>query len=264
MSNTFSIRRFMLLFKKTIMEKPWQMLGFIILLLALVIIAYVTLKKIWDFSAAQNLCFCWGLSIGSFFIASFVFGNFNNNANGSSYLLLPVSYFEKWLCGILIAGILYPLIFLIFFHVMDIAFVAAYHNSLDPTSPSYKQQYESIFTFDLNGNVAWKIYPIFFILTGGSFTGALYFNKIPIIKTAIALCALFLILYGFNWLIANILFDNVDEAGLYDHVSLAIGKETGTLLLPSKLESFLHYALSYVMPAILWFLPLLRLREKEF
>ena len=66
-----------------------------------------------------------------------------------------------------------PAIFLLFYHLLDIGFVAAYHNSLDPNSLFYKQQYESVYTFDLNGRIAWKVYAMFLLLTGAMLTGAL-------------------------------------------------------------------------------------------
>ena len=264
MNNTFNTNRFGLLFKKTIAERPIQTIGVTVLLLFLSFILYVVAKKLSGFGAAQNLTFIWGLPGGGFFLASFVFGYFNNNASGASYLTLPASYFEKWLCSILITGVLYPLIFLIFYHLIDLAFVSAYHNSLDPTSVFYKQQYERVYTFDLNGIVAWKVYSLFLMLTGSMLTGALYFNKIPFIKTGITVCIVLFVIVGLNWIIATVLFRNVNDAAPYDHVTLAMGKEQGTLILPSGIENFFHYSMAFVIPAILWILPLSRLREKEF
>ena len=264
MNNTFSPKRFSLLFKKTIAERPMQNIGVIALLLILSLILYVAAKELVGFNPAQNLTFIWGLAGGSFFLASFTFGYFSSNASGTSYLTLPASFFEKWLCGILIAGVLYPVVFLLFYHLIDVIFVTAYHNSLDPTSLFYKQQYESIFTFDLSGIVAWKVYSIFLLLTGAMLTGGLYFNKTAFIKTGITVCLVFIILYGLNWVIATMLFGTINDAGIYDHVTIAVGKEEGTLLLPSNIESFFHYGTLYFVPAVLWLLPLSRLKEKEF
>ncbi|HEU0063429.1 MAG TPA: hypothetical protein VFQ58_00295, partial [Flavisolibacter sp.] len=200
----------------------------------------------------------------AFFLSSFVFGYFNTNSIGSSYLTLPVSFFEKWLCGVLIVGLFYPAIFVVFYHLMDTLFVEAYHKSLDPTSLFYKQQYESVYSFELNGPTAWKVYSLFLLLSGAMLTGSLYFNKMPFIKTGITLCIVLIAFFGLNWMIATILFGNIKDAGLYDHVTLIVGRETGTLILPMKVEKFFHYSMTYVMPSVLWFLPLIRMREKEF
>ena len=264
MNEVFNIKRFIQLVKKTIIERPIHTIGVTVLLLFLSFMLYVISKKILGFGPAQNLTFIWGLAGGGCFLSSFVFGYFNNRANGSSYLTLPVSFFEKWLCGILIAGVVFPVLFLLFFHAMDVLFVAAYHHSLDPSSPFYKQQYEMVYTFDLNGIIAWKVYSLFLLLTGFMFTGGLYFNKIPFIKTAIAFCVVFFVVFGLNWLIADMLFNNVNDAWPFDHVALAVGRQEGALILPSNIQNIFHYGMAFIIPAILWLLPLQRLREKEF
>jgi hypothetical protein len=263
MNNTFSIRRFGFLFKKTIAERTLQTVGVIGLLLVLSLILYAAAKELIGYRAAQSLTFIWGFAGGGCFLASFAFGYFNTNSIGSSYLTLPASYLEKWLCGILIC-ILFATAFLVFYHLMDMAFVAAYLNGLDKTSLFYKQQYESLDTFDLNGRIAWKVYSMFLILTGSMLTGAFYFNKAPFIKTAISICIVFLFLFGLNWMIAKMLFGDIVDAGLYNHVTVPVGKEEGVLLLPSHMGDMFRYSTSYIIPVILWFLPLLRLREKEF
>lgn len=264
MNNTFSIKRFGLLFKKTIAERPMQTIGVTVLLLILSFILYAAAKAIAGFNAAQNLTFIWGLTGGSFLLAFFVFGYFSSNASGTSYLTLPASSFEKWLCGIIIAGVFYPVIFLIFYYLTDLAFVTAYHNSLDPSSLFYKQQYESVYLFNLNGIIAWKVYTIFFFLTGAMLTGALYFNKAAFIKTGITICLVLLVGYGLNWFMAKALFGDINDAWPFLHVVLAVGSQEGTIQLPSAIDNFFHYSMSYVIPAIFWVLPLIHLREKEF
>jgi hypothetical protein len=264
MNDLFSAKRFVWFFKKTIAERPLQTAGAVGVLLVLSFITYVVAKKFMDFAPAQNLTFMWGLTGGGFFLSSFVFGYFGSNASGSSYLTLPVSFFEKWLCAILIAGILYPFIFLLFYHLMDAAFVAAFHRGLDPNSIFYKREYESVYTFNLTGLLARKVYSLFLLLAGCMLTGSLYFNKIPFIKTGIAICAAIFIIFGTNWLLAIALFNNVAGVGPYDHVEIFVGKDTAALILPARVERFFYIGVEYAMPGVLWFLPLLRLREKEF
>jgi hypothetical protein len=264
MNDTFNITRFVRLLKKTLLEKPVQMFGFTGLLLAIVFILYVVAKTIGGFGNAQNLTFIWGLPVSSGFFASIVFGYFSTNASGSSYLTLPASHFEKWACGILIAGILYPAIFLLFFRIIDSSFVAVFHNSLDTGSPFYKEQYESVYIFDFNGVIAWRVYPLFFLLTGFTFTGSLYFNKIAFIKVAICLCILWLGLLGINYLIARLMFPNVTDAAVFNHVAIAVGKEEASIELPGWAGKTFAYSLGFVLPALLWLLSFTRLREKEF
>jgi hypothetical protein len=264
MNDTFNTKRFLRLLKKTLLERPVQMFGFAGLLLAVVFIMYVLAKAIGGFESAQNLSFIWGLPVSSCFFASLVFGYFATNASGSSYLTLPASHFEKWLCGILIAGILYPIIFLLFFRIMDSSFVSLFHNSLDPASPFYKEQFESVYIFDFNGTLAWRVYPMFFLLTGASFVGAFYFNKIAFIKVAIVIAILIISVVVLNLLMAKITFGNIVDAGPFNHVTLSVEKEEVSIMMPGAINKIFYYSLSFVLPAILWLLAFTRLREKEF
>lgn len=264
MNNVFNVNRFGRLFKKTLLERPVQMFGLTALLLTLILILYVVAKTLSGFGAAQNLSFIWGLPGGSFILASFVFGYFSSNASGSSFLTLPASHFEKWLCGVLIVGILYPVIFLLFYHLIDVSFVTLYHNSLDTSSPFYKEQYESVYTFNLNGAVAWKVYPMFLFYTGAMFLGSFYFNKTAFIKTAIAICILLIAIVGLNWLLAKIFFGSFNDAGVFNHIVIPVGKDEGNIELPDNVINIFNYSLFYIIPAILWVLSFMRLREKEF
>lgn len=264
MNNTFDLKRFGLLLKKALLERPMQMIGFPGLLLTVVLILYVVIKALSGFDIAQRISFFVGLVGGSFFLASFVFGYFLSNARGSSFLTLPASHFEKWLCGILIPGVFYPIVFLIFYYYIDTAFVALYHKSLDLASPFYKQVYESVYTFDLNGIIARNVFIMFFIYTGAMLLGSLYFNKASVIKTAIALCLIFLLIFGSNWLFATMLFGNIDDAAALGHVAIPVGKEVGVIELPAGFAKIFKYLFLYVGPACFWLLSFTRLREKEF
>lgn len=264
MNNTFNIKRFSWLVKKTFLERPVQIFGFTGLLLTLVFILYYIAKTLSGFGTAQNLSFIYGLPIGSCLLSSIVLGYFSTNASGSSFLTLPASNFEKWLCAILIACVLYPAIFLIFYRIMDAGFVNLYHSSLDVSSPFYKEQYESVYIFSFNGIVAGKVYQSFFFFTGAMLVGSLYFNKQPFIKSAISICILSMSIVGINWLMAKSFFGEFNGAGAFNHVTIPVGKEEGTIELPDVVAKIFTYSIWFVIPGLLWILSFTRLREKEF
>jgi hypothetical protein len=264
MNDIFSVKRFGLLLKKTLFERPIQFFGYTGLMLLFIFIVYAFVKSQIGFQPAQNLSFIWGLAGGGCFLASFVFSHFSSNASGSSFLTLPASTFEKWLCGAVIAGVLYPLVFLIFFRIMDISFVAIYHNHLDPGSPSYKTQYNSVYIFPLNGLVAGRVFPMFVFLAGAMMVGSLYFNKVSFIKVAIAICLVMVTGFSLNWAIARIFFGNINDAGPFNHVTIPVGKEEGFLELPKTMANIYFYFFVYIIPAVLWLISYIRLREKEF
>lgn len=264
MNNTFHTRRFAWLFRKSLMERPVQMFGFTGLIFALILILYTIVKALFGFNAAQNISFIWGMAGGGCFLASLVFLYFTTNAGGSSYLTLPASHFEKWLCGVLIVGIIYPAIFLLFYRGMDFIFVSIYRHQLDPTSPYYKSQLDSVNIFPFDGLIAWKVYSMFLFLAGSMLLGAFYFNKVTFIKVALVVVTICIGGTILNWLIVKFIFENASDATPFHSVEIHTGKDYGTLLLPATLDRFFDFMLFYFFPGLLWLLALVRLKEKEF
>jgi len=264
MNNIFNTQRFGLLLKKTLLERPVQLLGFTAMSYALTLIIYIAAKSFMFIGAAPHLSFIWGFLLGSSFLASSVFGYFSTNASGSSYLSLPASHLEKWLCGALIAGVIYPILFLVFYRLVDITFVSIYHKGLDPESPFYKRDYESVYLFDFMGNIAMDTYRLFLLMTGAALVGSLYFNKLPFIKVMMGMCLLCLGVMGLNIVIAKLMFDNVADAAPFSHVTLSVGKEEASIDLPERVGQVFQFSLWYVLPAVLWLLSFTRLKEKQF
>lgn len=127
MNNIFQFSRFFYLFRKTVLERPVQIFGIVILNLIVVLLMYAFLRNILGWAPTQNLTFIWGFVFGGCYLSASVFSYFTTNATGSSYLTLPASHLEKWLCGILITWVLYVIVFLLYYKAVDYAFVSYYH-----------------------------------------------------------------------------------------------------------------------------------------
>ena len=264
MNNVFNIKRFGWYFRKTLLEKPVQFLGFMVLILVVDFLIYAVVRFMSFFDVAQSAAFIIGLIGGGCFLASFVYAHFSSNASGSSFLTLPASQFEKWLCGILITGVLYVIIFLLFFRAMDAIFIAIYHNGLDPKAPFYKENYDAVQLFPFDEFVANKTYMMFLNFAGGMLIGSLYFNKAPFIKVALITCGVCLGAFFLNLLIANLFLKNVQSAFPYFMAWIMQGKERGRLELPENTLKTVTIVFQYAIPFILWSLAYVRLREKEF
>jgi hypothetical protein len=264
MKNTFNARRFALLLRKTLFEKPVQMFGFTGLIFLFILIVYYLMKTYVGFMGAQNLSFLWGFVGGDFLLAAFVFNYFSSGASGSSYLTLPVSNLEKWLTAFVIVAVLYPLTFMIFYRIMDAAFVLAYHKSLDPGGPFYKQMYEAVYEFSFNSRLARQCYTMAAALSGFMLIGSLYFNKGALIKVALGICIFCFGMYGLNYLFANMMFKNLNDAFPFLYVGILVGKETGSVDLPQSVHDPIWYFINFGLPVILWAVAFIRLREKEF
>jgi hypothetical protein len=264
MNNTFDLQRFGWLFKKTILERPMQLLGLSGLSLVIVFFSYVFLRYMAGFDEAQNGSFMLGLVAGGCFLASTMYAYFSNNAMGSSFLTLPASHFEKWLCGVLLIGVFYVLGFLLFFRVLDTVFVEMYYRSLDVNGPYYKELREQVQIFPYTEFVAQKGFLMFLNFVGAMLIGSFYFNKTSFIKVAFLICGFWLSIFLINLFIANMMMENVDNAMPYLGVWIKKGTEEGRIDLPENFQKVIDVLSWVVLPSILWLLAYQKLREKEF
>jgi hypothetical protein len=264
MNNTFNLQRFSWFFKKTILERPMQLLGLAGLSLVIVFFSYVFLRYMAGFDEAQNGSFILGLVGGGCFLASTVYAYFSNNAMGSSFLTLPASQFEKWLCGILLVGVIYVVVFLLFFRVLDTVFVELFYRSLDPNAPFYKERMEQVQVFSYTEFVAKKGFLMFINFAGAMLIGSFYFNKTSFIKVSFLICGFWLGAFLINLFIAKTMMDNVDNAMPYYGLWINKGLDTGRIELPENIQKVIDFVSWVIVPTILWLLAYQKLREKEF
>lgn len=264
MNDTFNLTRFGLLFKKVILERPVQLVGLTGLVLAFTLILYSLVLYSIDYNPAQNLSFIWGLAGGGTVLSAFIFNYFNTNASGAAYLTLPASALEKWLCGVLIAGVLFLLIFLGFFRAMDYIFITTYRDGLDHSSPLYKKLYDHVYVYPfLGNNVAMKVFVMWANFSGVMLLGSLYFNRVAIVKVALAVCIIIGAIYFLNLAVASALFKHVDVAFPYYTVLIKVRSEVGVINLPHSAGQVSDIFINFIMPATLWVTAFVRLKEKE-
>lgn len=262
MNDIFNFRRFRLYFIKTILERPAQILGTFALSFSVVILIYFLLKSIGNFEVAQLLSFTIGLVGGGCLLASLVFGYFSDMAGGASYLTLPVSTFEKWLCGTLLVG-LYLGCFLFFFRGLDSFFVHLYHNSLNRQDARYKEQYDAVYIFTFFGE-SLEVFVFFLNAAASMLVGSLYFNKVSFIKVALVMCAIYFFTFLLNYGISSILFKDIVRSFPFHNVSIQNGNEMGVLVMPSIWNQLYDVIALYILPTILLGVSFIRLKEKEF
>lgn len=263
MNDILSLSRFGWLIRKLFIEKTASVFGSMLLCFIVTLVFYGMLMLLQGIAEAQNDAFLVGLILGGALMASVVFGYFSNDATGVSFLTLPASVLEKWLSGIMIIG-LYFFLFLVYFRLIDLAFVAQYHHNLNTHSPYYKEQYELVNILRFTDSTAAQSFTMFFNFTGIMMLGALFFNKAAFIKTALVICSILVAGFLLNLLIINLLIKNVQTAFPFSIVWLWVGKERARLDLSPENADIVKIAFRFVLPAILWVLSLLRLKEKEF
>jgi hypothetical protein len=262
MNNVFRYRRFRLYFVKTVLERPTQILGTFVLSFSVTTLVYFLFKTTANIEVAQLMSFSIGLVGGGCLLASLVYGYFSDAGNSASYLTLPVSIFEKWLCGFILVGIIYLGLFLLFFRGLDLFFVHQFHNSLNRSDARYHDQYDSVYVFTYFGESLATF--IFFLNTASAMMlGSLYFNKVSFIKVSLIICGIFFFTIMLNYGICSILFKDMIRCFPFHNVNIKNGDDWGVITMPSSFDRLYDLLAIYILPAILLILSFIRLKEKE-
>lgn len=263
MKDTFNLYRFTLLFKKTILERPMQLLGLmaLVLIISFGFFSFFAYFKQWE--SAHALAFIWGYVGGGIILSSVIFANFNTNASGSAYLMLPASSFEKWLCGIFIAGVMFTIIFLGFYRLMDFSFISIYHSRLDKNATHYQYLYNQAQIFEFDSRLAKIGYMIFANFAGAALLGSLYYNRAGLVKTALTVLATLAFIGFVNYVFAGLFFSQLSSANPFWSVNLQLTNNYRTVDAPQYIKDFADNLTKFILPAILWVTVYIRLREKE-
>ncbi len=275
MNNTFELKRFSLVFKKLLFERSLMLYGsFILVALFTWFIYYATHEVYLDalsFQMNRMQAFAIGLNLGGIYWVSTGFNYFSNKEEGYNYLILPASYFEKWLSVVLLLGV-FMLFYCLFFRILDTLFINYLRNHLvDPFISADKMH----FLYSVKPLSFWKDnsemslpFPNFTFLTFFNITalmaiGSLYFNKMALIKTLFASIGLYVLLYYLSFIIGKILFQTPITSASFYFPRIVLNKTEELLLLPQPMLFYYSVFFSFILPIIFWLIALIRLREKE-
>lgn len=270
MNDIFNTRRFGLVFKKTLFEHPLQTFGVLGIAIIATFLLYHPYKcdsnSIQIRGEMEIITIILFLSGGS--LVFFLFSQFSDSAKGYNYLLLPSSYFEKWLSGLITTCVLFLGIYLVFFRLLDSHCVNTFHNALlanqKTHSPQVVQSYlRQVQVLQFDSPDFKTRFSLFFILTGATAVGSLYFNKNAFIK-------IFLILIGLIW--AYIFLNNFTSEYFFKGIRImtnpysfgsVIIENGGKITLQKEYKNLFEILFSYCLPIVLWLIALIRFREKE-
>jgi hypothetical protein len=265
MNDTFDIKRFAIVFKKLIFERSLQLLGSFVLFIIFTWVMYHisgNLSEGWRNAQLQTLLL--GLLFGSVYWTSVGFSYFSDKAEGYGFLSLPASHVEKWL-SVLALSIIYLISFCLFFSVLDASYTSYYHNHLNPKAQNYKDLYEAMQMLPLWGETKEDVafcYIVFAVFSGTMAVGAVYFNKMAMVKTMFIFAGIIFTIQFLNSQIASALFqDDVHTNFFWKNIWVV--KAQKTIDMPQNINQILKIGFSYVLPIALWLIALLRLREKE-
>jgi hypothetical protein len=277
MNQTFNFNRWWLLVARHWIENRKRYLLSLIVIPGLMLgwFGFILLNKNYNPlpTNIQFISYEGGLFIVGCFYASMIFSDLGSTPRGVNFLTVPASHLEKLVCAIFYAVLLFFVIYTISFYIIDIPCVKI-GNILGyerfkrdfPDEVYIRDEVFNIFNFRFTGNDESNFYVFvaYYPIQSAFLLGSVYFARYSFIKTAIAVLALWLIVFiffsrillpitpqGWRW-------DNLAEWARFNNVG-----EINLISLPRWIDGTLDYLLKYSIPVILWVVTYFRLKEKE-
>jgi hypothetical protein len=264
MNNTFELKRFGLVFKKLLFERSLSLWG------AFILFAFVT-WMIFPVPNDNNVPHDWLNSrlnqfgsliiLGGIYWVSIGLSYFSNKDEGTNYLLLPASYFEKWL-SVVILFCIFSALYFTFYRALDTAYLSYYRHQLDTKSKSYWDLYNAAQLMPFWGDSKARSYSLFFTITGMIAIGSLYFNRMAIVKTLLLFVGFNIVFFYFHDKINDFIFQTPTSTGLKLQ-SITVGVTGEIVTLPSPFLEIYSFMSDYFYAFIFWLIALVRMREKE-
>lgn len=275
MNNTFDFNRFSLLVKRQWVEnkKLFLMGSFVLLGLGIVCYSFNTDWITGKMSRMiQLLVFLLGLFLSGIVFTNFLFKEFSDKNAMTSFLQIPASHFEKLSCGILYSFIVFPIVYILIFNVLDYTMVSISNKIISGYLASNMYEkieksvpfFEKIFnetrnhrTVNLDANTTeYDLLAIWFIPMSFLILGSIFYSRLSLIKTIFTgLIILFCIYltYGFAY--------KIFIGNLSTQLPLTHNDEVLTTL--KTLTNIAWSILKYVIIPTLLLIAYFKLKEKQ-
>jgi hypothetical protein len=202
MSNTFNMQRFLMLFKKHTKEHYKTHLMSLGVLTGILFIVFGYTAYVGGLqTATQEGFFAFFLVFGGCIYTSMVFLDLNQKDKALAILTLPVSSFERFLVIWIYSFVIFQIVFILCFYVVDVA-VISIANSY---APYYERQ--KIIDFTSDDTAIYYIFLYSWFLQAVAFLGSIFFNKLHFVKSALALFGFVFILIFINQLLVRVIID---------------------------------------------------------
>ncbi|MDB5158562.1 MAG: hypothetical protein JWR50_3269 [Mucilaginibacter sp.] len=257
MNNIFNIQRFLQYLKKHTIEHGKIYLLSIGVMWGILLLAFI-FNSLWNtphytpVSTQTEIFFFCGVGGGSVF-TSLIFTSFGDKKQAIPTLLLPVSNFEKYLVAWLYSYLVFQIIFVCSFYFIDWSFMGMF-------APKYKPYNE---LFNITKGTDWQmLFTVYAVLHAFTFWGAIYFNKLHFIKTAVVFFIYFMV---FN-VISKVFISSITNGVVRQDVlrSRAVIMQQGDwdITPNNNLINLGFYAIAVVV-LLLWVSAFFRLKEKQ-
>ncbi|MEY4539094.1 MAG: hypothetical protein RLZZ306_851 [Bacteroidota bacterium] len=268
MNNTFDFNRFSLLIKRQWVENKKLFLMASFGIMGIIIVINSLLMR-WEYGYIDTIprfsIFLLSFYFGGSVFTNYVFKDLSDKNISTSFLLVPASHFEKFLTGVLYAFVVFPIVFLTLFYVVDLVFVnvgnsiresliEAGRNGGVKNVPLHSYVFDSKNVRESLGKIIgfWLVIQAFVLMGAAQFEGRSY------IKTAF-MGFIILFIMGFIVYLSDkfLLGDTIKE-----FQNKGYSRE---LVKPTKdfYNDIFKVILIYVLPSILLVIAYFKLKEKQ-
>lgn len=258
MNNIFNISRFGKLLKKHFKE---QLKTYIMSIMVLTGVLFVLIGLFTYLNNGmmplkmQSILFALIFLASGTIFTSTVFADLGSKTKAIPLMTLPVSHFERFLVAWLFSFVIFQLLYLAAFYLADLT-ILTLANKIVPVQNQLMQLGDP----ELHIDIFYKIFALFHAI---AFLGAIFFEKLHIIKSG------FLFMLGVfgvmivNYLQINFLFDSKVTAFLPFVVSMVTENDMHYELEPNAdMISYLTIMV-YVLVLIFWTATYFKLKEKQ-
>ena len=216
----------------------------------------------------QDITFYFSLFIIGPFYASQFFKSLGSKSKAVDYLMVPSSTLEKTIVGIFYVVILFPIVFIATFYLVDaiaVSFANLFHPSYNGNTTNSAHITNVL---DLDGgrfNPAPYILLLFFGIQSAFLLGSVYFAQYSYVKTAISLSLVCLIIAFIGIYLPS---QSMPRGGFFrSPVEYMIysgnWEDRKMVALPAWIGEVLKYIFLYAFHPIFWITTYFRLKEKE-
>ena len=216
MNNSMSIRRIGLLYKQYYFLNGNKLL-LILIATAGLIAGYHTIVHAVNYRYLEQSNFLTDYHYSSLSIAFLAacllwsgnaFPDFRNKTKRLGYLVIPATTLEKFIFEFMIRIVIFILVFPIIYWVFTNLVTSAFH-AFNPDYLNYTFSYKNPYPGELDTLSIFLMCSLALLVPTLAFTGASYFQKLPVIKTVVLVCILVGFFAGYIFFVVEIL--NLDE-----------------------------------------------------
>jgi len=265
MNNTFSFNRFTMLFRKHTSENLKFYLMSLFVLFGIIIL-FLTSQLMQDGSFRNNgkrqATFTVFLFLAGTIFSSLIFSPFGKKTSATQNIMLPCSKLEKYSIAWLYSQLIFPLIYIIIYHLVDYVFAFKLYSNQHHLGPV--QDLELFTSDDYRIRL---VVPVFIFLNSLSFLGSIFFRNYQFVKTGFSLIVFVFLLIMFNPVIVRI-FSGVKVRGLvlFSQVNVfrhGFNLENALFSPSTNVMLALGIFLLVFTPIMFWIIAYHKLRERE-